>query len=123
MTGSARLSQEASEKAAALTNEQGLKFKQRELERKRKILDAQIIAMRTAFESEEDNLKKTISEEKLSEKVTVQDRAEMGKLRKAINEGDNYHVKIKRGRICSAPLCGRDHPKISHGYREYKEYL
>ncbi|MDO8721848.1 MAG: circadian clock protein KaiC, partial [Syntrophales bacterium] len=83
LTGSARLSQEASEKAAALTNEQGLEFKQRELERKRKILDAQIIAMRTAFESEEDNLKKTISEEKLSEKVTVQDRADMGKLRKA----------------------------------------
>lgn len=83
LTGSARLSQEASEKAATLINEQGLEFKQRELERKRKILDAQIIAMRTAFESEEDNLKKTIAEEKLSEKVTVQDRAEMGKLRKA----------------------------------------
>jgi len=83
LTGSARLSQEAHEKAEALTINQGLEFKQRELERKRKILDAQIIAMRTAFESEEDNLKKTMSEEKLSDKVAVQDRADMGKLRKA----------------------------------------
>jgi len=83
LTGSARLSQEASEKAKALLNNQGLEFKQRELERKRKILDAQIIAMRTAFDSEEDNLKKSISEEKLSDRVTVQDRADMGKLRRA----------------------------------------
>lgn len=82
LTGAARLSQVAREKAEALISKQGLEFKQRELERKRKILDAQISAMRTAFESEEDNLKKTISEEKLSDKVTVQDRMEMGKLRK-----------------------------------------
>lgn len=83
LTGSARLSQEAHEKADALISRQGLEFKQRELERKRRILDAQIIAMRTAFESEEDDLKKTISEEKLSEKVTAQGRVDMGKLRKA----------------------------------------
>jgi len=83
LTGSARLSQEASEKSDALISRQGYEFKQRELERKRKILDAQIIAMRTAFESEEDNLKKTISEEKLSDKVTAQGRVDMGKLRRA----------------------------------------
>jgi circadian clock protein KaiC len=83
LTGSARVSQEASEKADALIIDQGLAFKQRELERKRKVLDAQIAAMRTAFESEEDNLKKTISEGKLSEKVTAQDRLKMGKLRDA----------------------------------------
>lgn len=83
LTGSARLSQEAREKSEALITKQGLAFKQRELERKRKILDAQITAMRTEFESEEDDLKKTISEEKLSEKVTEQDRMKMGKLRKA----------------------------------------
>lgn len=83
LTGAARLSQEAHEKTEALIINQGLEFKQRELERKRKILDAQIIAMRTAFESEEDNFKKTISEGKLSDKVTVQDRIEMGKLRRA----------------------------------------
>jgi circadian clock protein KaiC len=83
LTGSARLSQEAREKAEALIRKQELELKQRELERKRKILDAQIIALHTEFESEEDNLKKTISQEKLSEKVTGQDRVEMGKLRRA----------------------------------------
>lgn len=83
LTGSARLSQEAHEKAETLISKQGFEFKQRELERKRKILDAQITAMRTEFESEEDSLKKTIAEEKLSEKVTGQDRVDMGKLRKA----------------------------------------
>lgn len=83
LTGSARLSQEASEKAEALILNQGLAFRQRELERKRKIMDVQIAALRTVFESEEDNLKKTISEEKLSEKVTAQNRMKMGKLREA----------------------------------------
>jgi len=83
LTGSARLSQEAREKAEAMVRKQGLDLKQRELERKRRILDAQIAAMRTEFESEEDKLKKTISEEKLSEKVTEQDRVDMGKLRRA----------------------------------------
>ncbi len=83
LTGSARLSQEAVEKAEALIGKQGFEFMQRELERKRKILEAQITAMRTEFESEEDNLKRAVAEEKLSEKVTVQDRADMGKLRKA----------------------------------------
>jgi circadian clock protein KaiC len=83
LTGSARLSQEAREKADALIRKQELELKKRELERKRKILDAQIAAMRTEFESEEDNLKKTISQEKLSGKVMEQDRVEMGKLRKA----------------------------------------
>lgn len=83
LTGSARLSQESREKAEALISKHGLEFKQRELMRKRKILDAKIAAMQTEFESEEDNLEKTTSHEKLSEKVTVQDRADMGKLRKA----------------------------------------
>jgi circadian clock protein KaiC len=83
LTGSARLSQEASEKAEVLINKQGFEFKQRELERKRKLLDTQIIAMRTTFESEEDDLKRTILQEKTSETVTEQDRIEMGKLRKA----------------------------------------
>jgi circadian clock protein KaiC len=83
LTGSARLSQEAREKAEAVVRKQGLELKQRELERKRKILEAQITAMRAGFEAEEDNLKKTISEEKLSEKVMEQDRMEMGKLRRA----------------------------------------
>ncbi len=83
LTGSARLSQESREKAEDLISKQGLEFKQRELIRKRKILDAKIAAMHTEFESEEDNLEWTTSQEKLSEKVTVQDRAEMGKRRKA----------------------------------------
>jgi circadian clock protein KaiC len=83
LTGAARLSQEAREKAESLISKQGLELKQRELEHKRKILDAQIAAMRTAFESEEDNLGKTISEEKLSAKIIEQDRIDMGKVRKA----------------------------------------
>jgi len=83
LTGSARMSQEACEKADILKRAQGLEFMQRELERKRKILDAQIAAMRTEFEAEEDKLEKTISEEQLSEKVTVQDRVDMGKFRRA----------------------------------------
>jgi len=88
LTGSARLSQEAREKAEGLIVKQELAFKQRELERKRKILDAQITAMRTEFKAGEDNLKKTISERKISENVAEEDRVKMGKFRRADKGGE-----------------------------------
>jgi circadian clock protein KaiC len=83
LTGSARMSQEAREKADLLKRTQGLEFMQRELERKRNVLDAKIAALRTEFEAEEDKLKKITSEEQLSEDVRVKDRVDMGKLRRA----------------------------------------
>lgn len=99
LTGAARLSQEAREKAEALVYKHGIELKQRDLGRKRKILDAQIAAMRAEFECEEDNLKKTISQEKLSEKVVEQDRLKMGKLRRADKRGQYYAGKPAQGEL------------------------
>ena len=83
LTGSARMSQEAREKADILKRTQGIELLQRDIERKRKILEAQITAIRTEFEAEEDKLKKIISEEQQSKDVWVQDRLDMGNLRSA----------------------------------------
>lgn len=83
LTGSARMSQEAREKADILKRTQGIELMQRDVERKRKILEAQITAIRTEFEAEEDKLKKIISEEQQSKDVRVQDRLDMGNLRSA----------------------------------------
>jgi circadian clock protein KaiC len=83
LTGSARLTQEAQERAAQLALEQSAEFKQRELESKRQILEAQITALRAAFEAQEIEAEKMIGQEKLREARIAQDRIEMMKSRSA----------------------------------------
>ena len=83
LTGSARLTQEAQERAAQLALEQSAEFKQRELENKRLIMEAQITALRAAFEAQEIEAEKLIGQDKLREARITQDRIEMMKSRSA----------------------------------------
>jgi circadian clock protein KaiC len=83
LTGSARLTQEAQERAAQLALEQSAEFKQRELENKRLIMEAQITALRAAFEAQEIEAEKLIGQDKLLEARITQDRVEMMKSRSA----------------------------------------
>jgi circadian clock protein KaiC len=53
LTGSMRLAQEAREQAAARLRQQEIERMARGLERKRRLLEAQIAALRLEFESEE----------------------------------------------------------------------
>ena len=83
LTGSARLSQEAREKADLLVRQQVIDGKQRELERKREALEARITALRKEFEAEAEEARRVIGEEKAREEVTRQDRERMGSSRRA----------------------------------------
>jgi circadian clock protein KaiC len=83
LTGSARQAQEAKEKAAQLTERQELDRRQRELQRKRDAMEAQIAAMRASFEVEEQEAFKAIGEEQGREIIREQDRMQMAVSRKA----------------------------------------
>jgi circadian clock protein KaiC len=83
LTGSARQSQEAQEKAAQTVREQEVERRQLELERKRRALDAQIAAMRAEFEAEETEMLSAIGQEQAQEEQRTQDLVDMGLSRKA----------------------------------------
>jgi circadian clock protein KaiC len=83
LTGSARVSQMALEKAQKLMREQEIEQKQREIERKREQVEAQIAEITSQFEAEEEELERTIKREKLKEEVLKEDRTEIAQMRKA----------------------------------------
>jgi circadian clock protein KaiC len=83
LTGSARLSQEALEKAEQFTRHQEVELKHLNLERKRKAMEAQIAAIRAGFEAEEAEVKKLVDEEKLRQQTFTKDREAMAQIRKA----------------------------------------
>jgi circadian clock protein KaiC len=89
LTGTARVAQEAQEKAEALLRQQDLERKQRALEHKKKALEAKIAALRAEFETEKEELVKGIIEQKQHEGVLEQDRAAMAKRRKADASSNN----------------------------------
>jgi circadian clock protein KaiC len=83
LTGSARLAQEAQEKAGKVTRQQETEQRQLGLERKRKALDAQIVAMHAEFEAQETETLSIIGQEQLRGAQLVQERLDMGLSRKA----------------------------------------
>ena len=93
LAGSARLAQEAQEKAALMIRDQEVELRRIELERKRTTLEAQIAVMRAEFAVEEIASVKIIGQEKAEKAQLVQERVDMGLSRKA----DATAKKQKRG--------------------------
>ena len=83
LTGSARLAQEAREKAVQKTRKQEFERQRLDLERKRKAVEAQIADMRAELEAEEAESLRIIVEEKVRETQLEQEREDMGVSRKA----------------------------------------
>jgi circadian clock protein KaiC len=83
LTGSARLSREAQEKAKDLARQQDGQIKQLHLERKRKAMEARIADIRAEFKTEEAKVKKFIKQDKLRQQKVSQDREAMAQIRKA----------------------------------------
>ncbi len=81
LTGSARVSQIAEEKAAKLVREQEIESKQRQIERKREIMEAQIAELKAQFEAEKQELDKVIAQDKLKENILLEDREAMASIR------------------------------------------
>jgi circadian clock protein KaiC len=84
LTGSARVAQEALEKAEVLMRKHDIERKKRELERKRKTLEVQIASLHADFESEETEALKMIRTEQDMIKRLEQDKIEMAASRKTV---------------------------------------
>ena len=95
LTGSARIVQEAKEYAGLLTRKNDIERKKRELERKRNALEAQIVTMRTDFETEESEVFKMIETEQDILKRMKQDKIEMAESRKADFDNIKNHQQEK----------------------------
>ena len=82
LTGLARLTQEAQEKAGKLMRKQEIERRQLDLDRKRKALEAQIASMYAEFEAQETETLHVIAQEQMQEAQLVQEREGMGVSRK-----------------------------------------
>jgi circadian clock protein KaiC len=93
LTGSAREAQKLLELTGAAIRNNTLSFKNREIDRKRKILEAKVSSLQTEFESSEEELNKTYKEEELSKKVSESNRQEITNLRRGSEAAINKKVK------------------------------
>ncbi|MCX6594792.1 MAG: circadian clock protein KaiC [Acidobacteria bacterium] len=101
LTGSARVTQEAKDASAALLSRQEIERKQLLLERKRKALDAQIAALQLDLETEEQESRQLIAQEKLKVANWEQDREAMATSRyasKGPHEGNGRSTSAREGR-------------------------
>ena len=83
LTGSARLAQEAREKAEEGSILEGVEIKRLHLESKRKAMEAEIASIRSRFEAEEMELKRLLSQSRRRQELAGADRARMARSRKA----------------------------------------
>jgi circadian clock protein KaiC len=83
LTGTARVVQEAQEKAAALARRQEIEQKQRDLERKRKAMEAEITALHAQFETEKEEIERMLQQEERQEQTLLQQQVERARFRKA----------------------------------------
>jgi circadian clock protein KaiC len=81
LTGSARVAQEAQERAAATLREQDHQRKMRQLASKRKAIEAQIAALQAEAEAETEEVHFAISQETLQEKAAHQNTDAMAQQR------------------------------------------
>jgi len=82
LTGSAREAQKLQELTDSVLRKNALTMKDRELYRKRQVLESRIAGLRSEFESVEDELNKIYTEEELVKKVTDENRLEILKKRR-----------------------------------------
>ncbi len=81
LTGSARVAQEAQERAAQVRTDQDIKRKQVELTRRRSAMEAQVLAIRAEFAAQESASLALIEQAQASEVLLVQDRQDMAQSR------------------------------------------
>jgi circadian clock protein KaiC len=83
LTGGARLSMLAQEKATDILMQEEVELRHLEVENKRNVLDAKIAAMRAEFAAQEAANVKLISQEKLRKTQLSSDKSAMGKMRQS----------------------------------------
>jgi circadian clock protein KaiC len=90
LMGSARSSQVAREKAADVDRKFSMEHKQRELQRKQELYEAQLVALKGQYETERDAILRELEEEKQRQRVVANHRLEIARLRQA----DNGEVQV-----------------------------
>lgn len=86
LTGAARASQEAREKAETLLMEKEIEAKKRELERKRRIAEARMAALRLRMEAEAEEIEKFVAEHERRKEILASNRREIAARRMADEE-------------------------------------
>lgn len=81
LTGTARLSREAQERAAQVQRRQEAERTQRELERRRTAFEAQVAALQAQYEAEVEELEKSIRESGMREQTLLDERRNMAAAR------------------------------------------
>ena len=85
LTGSARALQEARDHSEKLAKRQDVERRQRVLDRKRRALESQIAALRSEFETEEENLKQLIEADQDRERSITDTRTDIGRRRRNVH--------------------------------------
>jgi circadian clock protein KaiC len=83
LTGTARLAQEAREKAELTDLEHEIERKKRELERRRQITEARITLLQVELDAEQEDMLKTIQQHESKMKTSVINRKKIARLRNA----------------------------------------
>jgi circadian clock protein KaiC len=83
LTGSARLAQEAQDRAAQTLYDQDVEQRKLDLERKRKVMEAQISAIRAEFEAQETEAMNIIRQEHAREAHQTKERVDLALIRNA----------------------------------------
>src|ERR1700744_4770095 len=86
LTGSAREAQMIREETGMALHDYAITAKDREISRKRKVLEAKISSLQTEFESVEEELNKIYLQEELKKEVTEKTRQEITRIRKGEND-------------------------------------
>jgi circadian clock protein KaiC len=97
LTGSARLSQEARERAAALAREEELAALRRRLDRRKSAVEAQILALRAEIEAEEEEVGKRARQVMLQERELLAARAAQAAARRADTDGGTLQASPTEG--------------------------
>jgi circadian clock protein KaiC len=95
-TGSARLAQEAREKAEAAARADQFARQSREFERERAAVEAQIAALRAGLENRREELEHATAEEGRRDRLSLQSRAALARNRMADKNG-RVQSKISEG--------------------------
>ena len=103
LMGSARSSQLARENAAQVERRLATERKERELQRKQELYEAQLIALKGQYESERDAILRELEDAKHREKVIADQRLEIARLRRADTDGvqaqENGAKKARKGAV------------------------
>jgi circadian clock protein KaiC len=98
MTGAGRVAQEAREKAETAQRSQIIQGKRRDIERKKSLIEAQIVALRTQFEAEQDELEREIARENLHQDVLSEGTQAMARARKSDRLPSSEKIAPKNGK-------------------------